>query len=172
MEYLFDSIKEFFGGKVVQAQDGMLLNDRPFEIKQMSDGLATGWYTDTGEDFCAMNRFGHIEIRNSFGTCDSAMGHYERSVFDRETAIQEFIAAHEPGKQYSVLDYWHWYRRLSCACYPGRLAFFNSKSLDFDRAETPEWFLNLIFYHAPEPFNDCGGIFRTLLAAYGMEVSE
>lgn len=173
MEYSFEMLKDFFGDVVIRDQnDTILLDGRPCEIEQMMDGLAVGRYTDTDGTFYAMSRFDHVEVSDNFDTCDGAMGLHERETFDRATAMREFVEAHSFGESYSILDYWHWYRRLSCACYPGRMEFFDNMGLEMERLETPEWFLNLIYHHAPEPFNDCGGIFKELLAEYGMEATE
>lgn len=147
-------------------------NGREIEQMEQFDGILHGIYADDGKEVWVMEKFGHAEAADTFSECDRTMAVYERENFDREAAIKEFIEEHTAGELYPIADYWHWYRRLTCACLYGREHFFHRKNVKFTDKRQTEWFLDTIYFEAPKPFNDCGGVFSEIRRAYGLEVTE
>ena len=157
-------ILSFCGQKVYQ------IDDVPTLIDHVHGGVARGRILreDLTTESCYIVKQGSLFAHGK--TLRAAMDALQAKLFadmPEEKRIDEFVRAHEWGKQYPSADYYDWHHRLTGSCDMGRSEFAKSHGyrLTDDELLTVEEFIKL----TENSYG--GGVIRKLREAYEEEAT-
>lgn len=162
---------DFFGdklsrydGELSEKYGGLSLIDKHLvHINEITETMAKGFYLGRSErqiPFYALKENGKVGMGCSYAHAADSLLRAQIQDVSTEQRISEFVACHSKNELYTVEDFWHWHRYLTCSCYGGGQAFFSQ--LGFHPEDKVS--VQLFIYHTQNVHG--GKIIRQLIPYY------